>query len=183
MAPDPKILSLWDQALDEALSRLEQVSPEVAAVVRLRFYAGLSVEETAQALGVSARTVKREWTYARARLFMACWNVTASSDDEFIFQLRGCTLTLRAVSDVMERALRCPGGDVNRFVFDLSGVDEIESCYSVICALFIRFATQFGKRCRITGLSPRLAEVLAFFLKRVDCIKLESGRQPNSVAA
>jgi RNA polymerase sigma factor (TIGR02999 family) len=56
-------------ALDEAVSRLEQESPEVAAVVRLRFYAGLSVEETAEALGVSPRTVKREWTYARARLF------------------------------------------------------------------------------------------------------------------
>jgi RNA polymerase sigma factor (TIGR02999 family) len=56
-------------ALDEAVSRLEQVSPDVAAVVRLRFYAGLSVEETAEALGVSPRTVKREWTYARARLF------------------------------------------------------------------------------------------------------------------
>jgi RNA polymerase sigma factor (TIGR02999 family) len=56
-------------ALDEALSRLEEVSPDVAAVVRLRFYAGLSVEETAQALGVSARTVKREWTYARAILY------------------------------------------------------------------------------------------------------------------
>jgi RNA polymerase sigma factor (TIGR02999 family) len=56
-------------ALDEAVSRLEQVSPAVAAVVRLRFYAGLSVEETAEALGISPRTVKREWTYARARLF------------------------------------------------------------------------------------------------------------------
>ena len=56
-------------ALDEAISRLEQVSPDVAAVVRLRFFAGLTVAETAEALGISARTVKREWTYARARLF------------------------------------------------------------------------------------------------------------------
>jgi RNA polymerase sigma factor (TIGR02999 family) len=55
-------------ALDEAVLRLEQESPDVAAVVRLRFYAGLSVEETAEALGISPRTVKREWTYARARL-------------------------------------------------------------------------------------------------------------------
>jgi RNA polymerase sigma factor (TIGR02999 family) len=55
-------------ALDEAILRLEQSSPTVAAVVRLRFYAGLSVEETAEALGISARTVKREWTYARATL-------------------------------------------------------------------------------------------------------------------
>jgi len=42
-------------ALDEAISRLEKVSPDVAAVVRLRFYAGLSVEETAEALGISPR--------------------------------------------------------------------------------------------------------------------------------
>ena len=56
-------------ALDEAISRLEKEAPDVAAVVRLRFYAGLSVDETAEALGISPRTVKREWTYARARLF------------------------------------------------------------------------------------------------------------------
>lgn len=56
-------------ALDEAISRLEQVSPSVAAVVRLRFYGGLTIDETAAALGISPRTVKREWTYARARLF------------------------------------------------------------------------------------------------------------------
>src|SRR6478672_68983 len=63
-------------ALDEAVSRLEKTSPDVAAVVRLRFYAGLSIEETAEALGISPRTVKREWTYARARLFREL------SDDE-----------------------------------------------------------------------------------------------------
>lgn len=55
-------------ALDEAMTRLEQASPDVAEVVRLRFYAGLSEKETAQALGVSDRTVRREWTYARAWL-------------------------------------------------------------------------------------------------------------------
>jgi RNA polymerase sigma factor (TIGR02999 family) len=55
-------------ALDDAVSRLDKVSPTVAAVVRLRFYAGLSVEETADALQISPRTVKREWTYGRAWL-------------------------------------------------------------------------------------------------------------------
>jgi RNA polymerase sigma factor (TIGR02999 family) len=54
--------------LDDALSRLEKLSDSVGAVVRLRFYAGLSIEETAKALGVSPTTVKREWTYARAWL-------------------------------------------------------------------------------------------------------------------
>ncbi len=56
-------------SLDDAVSRLEErVSARVAAVVRLRFYAGLSTEEAAAALGVTARTVKRDWTYARAWL-------------------------------------------------------------------------------------------------------------------
>jgi RNA polymerase sigma factor (TIGR02999 family) len=56
-------------ALAEALTRLEQHDPRAAEVTRLRFFAGLSVEDTARALGVTPRTVHREWTYARARLF------------------------------------------------------------------------------------------------------------------
>jgi RNA polymerase sigma factor (TIGR02999 family) len=56
-------------ALDEAISRLEKQDPDAAKVVQLRFFAGLGVEETAQALGMSPRTVKREWAYARAFLF------------------------------------------------------------------------------------------------------------------
>jgi len=55
-------------AVDEALCRLEAQWPDVAAVVRLRFFAGLSVEETAGALDVSERTVHRQWTYGRAWL-------------------------------------------------------------------------------------------------------------------
>ena len=56
-------------ALDEAISRLEEQDSAAARVVRLRFYAGLSVEETAQAMNLSERTVKREWAFARAYLF------------------------------------------------------------------------------------------------------------------
>jgi RNA polymerase sigma factor (TIGR02999 family) len=53
-------------ALDEAICRLEAQDSDAARVVRLRFFGGLSVEEAAQALGVSERTVKREWHFARA---------------------------------------------------------------------------------------------------------------------
>lgn len=55
-------------ALDDAIARLEQEEPRAASVVRLRFYAGLSVEETAEALDLSRRTTLRDWEYARAWL-------------------------------------------------------------------------------------------------------------------
>ncbi|MEM8946072.1 MAG: ECF-type sigma factor [Planctomycetota bacterium] len=56
-------------ALDAALCRLEEQNPEAAGVVRLRFYAGLSVDQTAEALEMSPRTVDRRWKFARAWLF------------------------------------------------------------------------------------------------------------------
>ena len=55
-------------ALHEAIDRLEAEDPRAALVTRLRFYAGLTVEETAKAMKVSERTVMREWVYARAWL-------------------------------------------------------------------------------------------------------------------
>ena len=55
-------------AIDEALSKLETIDPQQARVVELRFFSGLSVEETATALGVSESTVKRDWSVARAFL-------------------------------------------------------------------------------------------------------------------
>ncbi len=55
-------------SFDDALCRLEVESAEASRVVRLRFFAGLSVEETARALGTSGRTVTRLWTFARAWL-------------------------------------------------------------------------------------------------------------------
>jgi RNA polymerase sigma factor (TIGR02999 family) len=55
-------------AVDEALSRLEARDAQMAAVVKLRYFGGLTVEETAQALGTSARSVNRLWTAARAWL-------------------------------------------------------------------------------------------------------------------
>jgi DNA-directed RNA polymerase specialized sigma24 family protein len=56
-------------AVDEAFGRLEREDPEAAAIVRLRFYAGLSVDEAARALGLSPRTAARLWTYARAVMY------------------------------------------------------------------------------------------------------------------
>jgi RNA polymerase sigma factor (TIGR02999 family) len=55
-------------ALQDAIERLEKEDPRAALVTRLRFYAGLTVEETAQAMELSERTVMREWNYARAWL-------------------------------------------------------------------------------------------------------------------
>lgn len=58
-------------ALDEAIRRLEEQEARMGQVVRLRFFAGLSVEETAKVLEISERTVKREWAFARAWLYRA----------------------------------------------------------------------------------------------------------------
>jgi RNA polymerase sigma factor (TIGR02999 family) len=55
-------------ALDEALERLAQFDARQSRVVELRFFAGLTVEETAEALGISPKTVKRDWSVARAWL-------------------------------------------------------------------------------------------------------------------
>jgi RNA polymerase sigma factor (TIGR02999 family) len=56
-------------ALDEALSRLERIDPEQARIVELRYFAGLGVEEAAEALRMSPATLKRRWSLARAWLF------------------------------------------------------------------------------------------------------------------
>jgi RNA polymerase sigma factor (TIGR02999 family) len=56
-------------ALDEALTALERIAPDRARVVELRFFGGLSVEDTAEYLGIAPATVKRHWSFARAWLF------------------------------------------------------------------------------------------------------------------
>jgi RNA polymerase sigma factor (TIGR02999 family) len=63
----------WDEperilALDDALRRLVEVDARSAEVVKLRYFGGLSIAQAAEALGVSERTVKREWSFARAWL-------------------------------------------------------------------------------------------------------------------
>jgi RNA polymerase sigma factor (sigma-70 family) len=52
-------------ALDDALDALAAIDPRKGQVVEMRYFGGLSIEETAEALGVSVRTVKRDWTMAK----------------------------------------------------------------------------------------------------------------------
>ncbi len=71
-ALDPPDLAEDDErilAVDEALQRLAEEEPQVAEVVRLRWFAGLTIEQTADALSISVRTANRHWAYARAWLF------------------------------------------------------------------------------------------------------------------
>jgi len=56
-------------ALDEALRRLEEMDPRQSRVVELRYFGGMSVEEVAEVLEVSPKTVKRDWSVARAWLY------------------------------------------------------------------------------------------------------------------
>jgi RNA polymerase sigma factor (TIGR02999 family) len=58
-------------AIDEVLVKLAQENPPVAKIVELRFFAGLTLDEAALALGVSVRTANRYWTYAKAYLHNA----------------------------------------------------------------------------------------------------------------
>ena len=69
--PSPRLL-----ALDEALDRLAAIEPRAAEVVKLRYFAGLTVAEAAAALGISPRTADNDWAYARA------WLVTALHDED-----------------------------------------------------------------------------------------------------
>jgi RNA polymerase sigma factor (TIGR02999 family) len=74
-APTPAALLHTDDQMDEtvvaidaALARLGSLDPRQVQVVEMRYFAGMTVEETADALGISPATVKREWTMARAWL-------------------------------------------------------------------------------------------------------------------
>jgi RNA polymerase sigma factor (TIGR02999 family) len=67
VASEPRDFDLV--ALDEALENLAKLDPQQSRVVELRFFAGLSIEETAEVLKISSATVKRDWTTAKAWLF------------------------------------------------------------------------------------------------------------------
>ena len=66
VAPQPAVDIV---ALDEALERHAAVDPQQGRIIELRFFAGLSVEETAEALGISPATVKRDWATAKLWLY------------------------------------------------------------------------------------------------------------------
>lgn len=59
------------QVLDSALERLAELDQRQAQIVEMRFFAGMTIDETAAILGISSRTVKREWHAARAWLYVA----------------------------------------------------------------------------------------------------------------
>jgi RNA polymerase sigma factor (sigma-70 family) len=62
-APEEQLM-----ALDDALAQFGKEQPRMTELVKLRFFAGLTLEQTAEALGISLRTAKRDWTFARAWL-------------------------------------------------------------------------------------------------------------------
>ena len=61
-------------AVDEAVARLSLDDPTAARLVKLRYFAGLTVDEAGQALGISTTTAYRHWNYARAWLFSELWD-------------------------------------------------------------------------------------------------------------
>ena len=75
--PAPRDLDLL--ALDDALAALAKLDPQQSRVIELRFFGGLTIEETAEALNISPATVKRDWVTAKAWLFREL-NLADSAD-------------------------------------------------------------------------------------------------------
>ena len=67
----PIDLRLDFERLDDALTSLAAMAPDKSQVVELRYFGGLSIQETADVMGISPATVKRHWTFARAWLYVA----------------------------------------------------------------------------------------------------------------
>jgi RNA polymerase sigma-70 factor, ECF subfamily len=78
-APNAPVDAVDALDLDRALQKLEQLDPEQGRIVELRFFGGLTVEETAAALGVSPATIKREWALAKGWLYRYLTGVDRSA--------------------------------------------------------------------------------------------------------
>lgn len=78
-APQPPLGAVDVLALDAALGELERLDPEQGRLVELRFFGGMTVEQTAEVLGVSPATIKREWAVAKGWLYRA---LTTGSPNE-----------------------------------------------------------------------------------------------------
>lgn len=68
-------------ALDEALTRFAEIEPQKAELVKLRYFAGLTIEQAAEALGISPATAKRYWNYSRAWLFQRVTGATPANSN------------------------------------------------------------------------------------------------------
>ena len=68
-------------ALDDALNRLVAIDPVKAELVKLRYFAGMTIEEAANTLGISSATAKRYWTFARAWLYQAVAGFSAEAEN------------------------------------------------------------------------------------------------------
>ena len=111
---DAPVVPLELLDLESALKELAVLDPRQARVVELRFFAGLDVEETAEVMGVSARTVKREWQTARAWL------------QHRLRRERRAAVTperWRQVKDVLASALERDPDERDRFVAEACGDD------------------------------------------------------------
>jgi len=80
-APAPAIDAVDALDLDRALHKLEAFDPDQAKLIELRFFGGLTIEETAAALDVSVATVKREWAIAKGWLFRELTGTNQFSDE------------------------------------------------------------------------------------------------------
>jgi len=79
---DPADRALEILEIDEALTELDRRSPRLRQVVELRFFAGFDVAATAEAMGSSERTVKRDWQIARAFLYRALHGESGATDED-----------------------------------------------------------------------------------------------------
>ena len=100
--------------IDDALERLDRINPRQRGIVECRFFGGMTAEETAAAMGISPRTVKRDWAVAQAWLYR---ELRDGSDARW-------TSPKRSDSELFEFALTLPLGDRRRYARDACSDDR-----------------------------------------------------------